>query len=153
VGQLALSLALVAIAGLFVRAAMQAARIDPGFAVDRHVIVTLDPSLNGADAVRTRALYRDALARIRALPGVERASADAFPAYREIQESRSTRLALSDEPVSAEFNAVGADYFAAFGTAVLRGREFTAAEEAGGTGIGPAIVDRALAQRLFGGGD
>src|SRR6185369_16634357 len=78
VGQLALSLALVASGGLFVRAAINAANIDPGFSIERHVIVSMDPSMSGSDVARAKAFSRDALARVRAMPGVERASVAAI---------------------------------------------------------------------------
>jgi predicted permease len=153
VGQLALSLALVASGGLFVRAAMNAARMDPGFAMDRHLVVSMDPSMAGADAVRTREFYRDALARIRSVPGVEHASVGAIVPFGEIEEGRSLRLNPGDEPVNAEFNLVGADYFATLGMRVLRGREFTAADEEPGPGVKAAVLDRLLAKRLFGDAD
>jgi hypothetical protein len=44
---------------------------------------------------------------------------------------------------------IGADYFATLGVTMLRGREFTAAEEVGIGGTPPVIIDAALAARLF----
>jgi hypothetical protein len=55
--------------------------------------------------------------------------------------------------VSAEFNVIGSEYFATLGMRVLRGREFTAADEEPGAGVKSAIIDRQLAQRLFGAAD
>ena len=57
VGQLALSLALVAAGGLFVRAAINAADADPGFSLEHQLIVSVDPSLAGYErrAVEERA--------------------------------------------------------------------------------------------------
>lgn len=149
VGQLTVSLALVSAGGLFVRAAINASRIDPGFAMDRHLIVSTDPSLAGAEAVRTRAFYRQVLARVRALPGVERASAASLVPFGEFQEGRSIRLKPDDEPVAADFNVVGAGYFSTLGMQVLRGREFDAGDEESRPGLQSAIVDRVLARRLF----
>jgi putative ABC transport system permease protein len=149
VGQLAVSLALVAAGGLFVRGGINAARADAGFAVDRHVLVSLDASLAGYDAARTAQVYRDALARVRALPAVEHASVGAIVPFGEFQEGRGVRLKPDDKAVNAEFNIVGAQYFATLGVPVLRGREFTAAEEEPGSSAASAIVDRPLAARLF----
>jgi hypothetical protein len=55
--------------------------------------------------------------------------------------------------VHANFNIVGADYFAATGVPVLRGQEFTAAEEEPGSKARSAIVDRTMALRLFPSGE
>jgi len=149
VGQLAVSLALVAAGGLFVRGAINAAQADVGFALDRHVIVSLDPSLAGYDAPRTSAIYRDAMARVRSLPGVEHASLAAIVPYGEFQEGRRVRLKPADEGVQAEFNIVGSEYFATLGMQVLRGREFTQSEERAGSTSSNVVIDRPLAQRLF----
>jgi putative ABC transport system permease protein len=149
VGQLAVSLALVAAGGLFVRAAINAARINPGFAIDRHLIVSMDPSLTGADPARTRAFYRDVLTRTRSLAGVEHASVASIVPFGEFQEGRSLRLKPGDDPVAADFNVVGADYFATLGMTVLSGREFGQSDEGQSPALKWAVIDRLLAQRLF----
>ena len=153
VGQLAVSLALVAAGGLFVRGGINASRADAGFAADRHVLVSLDASLAGYDAVRTARVYREALARVRSIPGVEHASLGAIVPFGEFLEGRTVRVKPGDEGVHSDFNIVGADYFNAIGVPVVRGREFTAAEEEAGSTAASAIVDRALASRLFGTGE
>jgi predicted permease len=149
VGQLAVSLALVAAGGLFVRGGINAGRADVGFATDHHVIVSLDPGLNGYDATRTGRIYREAMARVRSIPGVEHASLASIVPFGEIDESRSIRLKSSDPSVSSDFVVIGSDYFATMGVQVLRGREFTNAEETAGSNAATAIVDRGLADRLF----
>jgi predicted permease len=153
VGQLAVSLALVAAGGLFVRGAINAGHADVGFAIDRHVIVSLDPSLAGYDQTRTTAIYREAMTRVRSLPGVEHAALGAILPFGEFQEGRRVRLKPADDGVQAEFNIVGAGYFATLGMEVLRGREFTASEEQAGSPASSTIIDRPLARRLFASAD
>jgi putative ABC transport system permease protein len=150
IGQLAVSLALVAAGGLFVRAAVNAGRVDAGFSIDRHLLVSLDPSLAGYDAVRSRGLFRSVLQRVRSLPGVERASVASIVPFGEFQEGRSVRLRPADRPVAADFIIVGSDYFETLGMHLLRGRGFTRAEEDGGMNAPKTVViDRPLARRLF----
>jgi hypothetical protein len=48
---------------------------------------------------------------------------------------------------------IGADHFATLGLALIRGREFTAAEEESDAAPRVAIIDQALAQQLFGADD
>jgi hypothetical protein len=146
VGQVAVSLALVAAGGLFMRAAINAAGIDPGFAVDRHLVVAMDPSLAGYAPPRTRAIYHDVLARVRSLPGVEHASLGSIVPFGEFREGRAVRLKSEDDGVGADFTIVGADYFDTMGLHLLRGRTFTAAEEEAGSTAKVAVIDRQLAR-------
>ncbi|HEV3141699.1 MAG TPA: FtsX-like permease family protein, partial [Vicinamibacterales bacterium] len=153
VGQLAVSLALVAAGGLFVRAALTAGQADPGFAIDRHLIVSMDPSLAGYDAPRTSAIYRNALERVRSLPGVEHASLASIVPFGEIREGWTVRTKPSDDGIGADAVIVGSDYFETLGMHVLRGREFSRAEEQIGGDAASAVVDRTLARKLFKDGD
>jgi len=57
VGQLAVSLALVAAGGLFARAAVNATGADAGYPLERQIVVGLDPSLAGYNQPKTRATY------------------------------------------------------------------------------------------------
>lgn len=153
VGQVAVSLALVAAGGLFTRAAINAAAIDPGFSLDHHIVFSMDPTLVGYDAARTRDVYRAVLERVRALPGIEHASLGSIVPFGEFRESRSVRLNVGADPVAADFMIAGAEYFDTLGLHLLRGRDFTRAEEAPGPGDKVAIVDRPLAKRVFGDAD
>ena len=153
VGQLAVSLALVAAGGLFVRGALHAAAADVGFSLDRQLVVAVDPSVAGYDETRARALFRAMLQRLRATPGVEAASMASTVPFGEIQEGRRLRLTQSSEGINADFVVVGSDYFKTLGLRVLRGREFTAADDEPGAGMKLALVDAALARRLFGDAD
>ena len=73
--QIALSLALLVLSGLFVRGAAAGASADPGFALDPLVVSQLDPRLGGYDEVKSRESRRAVLERLRATPGIEVASA------------------------------------------------------------------------------
>ena len=150
--QLAVSLALVAAGGLFVRAAIRAASADPGFSLDHQLIVSIDPSLAGYDQARSRNLFRSALQRVRAIPGVQHASVASMVPFGAMREGRSARLSPGDDPVGGDFLVVGADYFETVGLPLLRGREFTPVEEdpvGQLSGVSPIIIDRHMAEKLF----
>ncbi|OLC47630.1 MAG: hypothetical protein AUH43_11260 [Acidobacteria bacterium 13_1_40CM_65_14] len=149
VGQLAVSLALVAAGGLFVRGAIRAAAANPGFALDHQLVVAVDPSVAGYDETRGRALFRAMLQRLRATPGVADASMASMVPFGEIREGRSVRL-TPDAGISADFVVVASDYFKTLGLRVLRGREFTVADDEPGAALKLAIIDAPLARRLFG---
>jgi ABC-type lipoprotein release transport system permease subunit len=182
VGQVALSLALLTAAGLFVRGAAKAARADPGFPLDRSVVVGVDPTLVRLEEPRVRDFYRRALERVRATPGIEAASMASIVPFGNLSETRRVRIvgqAVADERadndaggasvsygagggdgggsdrngVAAAFYVVGRDYFQTLRIPVLRGRGFTETEELGSTGPRVAVVDEPAARRLFKGAD
>jgi ABC-type antimicrobial peptide transport system permease subunit len=178
VGQIGLSLALLTAAGLFARGAFKAASAEPGFSLDRSVLISLDPSLAGFSEERGRELYRRVLERARALPGIEAASIASVVPFGDFTEERRVRKVGAAGPgdskaggeegasvsygaggpggggneregVAASFYIVGRDYFQTLGIPILRGRGFTEAEELAGTGPRVAIIDEPLAKRLF----
>jgi predicted permease len=161
--QLALSLALLVLSGLFVRGAAAGASADPGFTLDRLIVAELDPRLGGFDASQSRELRRRVLERMRSVAGVEAAAASSVMPFgdytmtstvqREGPRLRNEDPAARGTLVSALEYVITADYFRTLGLTMLRGREFTSAEELGVSGTTPVIVDAALAQRLFPGED
>jgi len=152
VAQLALSLALVATGGLFVRGAMSIPGLDAGYRLDHQLVGGLDPGLAGFGETRGRELYRALLDRLRVLPGIESASIASMVAFGDERESRQIFLPGSEEAASSPtFEIVGADYFDTLGLRMRAGREFTMTEEAGGSGaVAKAIVNEPLARKLFG---
>lgn len=151
--QVALSLVLVTAAGLFMRGAARAAEADPGFRLDGEVVVELDPSLAGQDETRARETYSTLVERVRALPGVEAASLASIVPFGMFTIARSVAPlgapVEGEGVVSAIYTAAGADYFRALGLTVLRGRDFTPAEEQSRTGPRVALVNEPLARRLW----
>src|SRR6185503_751031 len=126
----------------------------PGFDLEPIALAELDPALLGYDEPRSREIFREALERTRALPGVESASLASLVPFDSVIMRRQVQTAGAgapdDAPVAYSF-VVADDYFRTLGLPVLAGRSFSAAEafSAGGTLV--AIVDEPLAERLFGG--
>jgi predicted permease len=163
IAQLALSLVLLCTAGLFVRGALKAANVDPGFSMDKGIIVELDPSLAGFTEARGRELCRLILERLGSLPGIEAASPAATVPFGMVSLGRSVQKVgdttdradpdAAGISVEARFNSVGADYFKALGLRLLRGRTFTDSEAGPGSGPRVAIIDARLAKKLWPGED
>jgi putative ABC transport system permease protein len=157
--QLALSLALLILSGLFVRGAAAGASADPGFALDRLLVAESDPRLGGFDVAQSRDLRRRLLERVRSIPGIEQASAGSIIPFGDftvtsLVQRDGPRLRVDDPEasgklVSALEYVVGADYFRTLGLTLRAGRDFSIAEETGVSGITPVIVDDALAAKLF----
>jgi putative ABC transport system permease protein len=151
-GQLAVSLALVAAAGLFTRGAINVATVDAGFPMAHQLVVGIDAGLVGYDETRTRATYGDVLERVRRLPGIASASFASSAAFGDFQTSARVRAVAADAPIEAVSDVIGARYFETLETRMLRGREFTASEEQSQlekTNATPAVVNARLARMLF----
>jgi predicted permease len=164
VGQVALSMLLLSAAALLVWSAQRLQRVDPGFDPGHLLTFSVDTSLNGYDAVRSRALVERGLADLRGIPGVSTAS---ITDHRLISNSSSVGTSRAEgtpplEPNSpaareyAEKNrtwrlVVDDRFFETFRIPLLRGSVFKPTMAADGPRI--AVVNEALAQQLFGTAD
>ena len=152
IGQVALSLGLLTAGGIFARTAITASGGNPGYSYDRVLLASLDNSLGGFDETRGRAIYGVVLDRVRSLPGVATVSMTSTLPFGDTQQSAAMeRVGVSGkEPARARtYRVIGADHFAALGLEMVRGREFTRAEEESASAPRVAIIDEALARRLF----
>jgi hypothetical protein len=157
--QLALSLALLVLSGLFVRGAAAGASANPGFDIGPLAIAQIDPALGGYDAARGREAHRALLEKLRSTPGIEAvAEASVLPfgdsSFRAAVQRGGPRLKNEDPEAAGRLlhvhtYTVTSDYFKTLGSMMVQGREFTAAEEATVRGTTPVIIDVTLAERLF----
>ena len=144
------ALALVLLAGSFTmgRSFLRLLGTDMGFRTD-HVITlsaTTDPT-RGKDESRTREYYRQALERLRAIPGVESAAAvDYLPLADNMYVAATFALDASHTVSSALLNAATPGYFGVMGTHVVEGRDFNAAD--GNASDRVAIVNEEFIKRL-----
>ncbi|MGH9219168.1 MAG: ABC transporter permease, partial [Vicinamibacterales bacterium] len=76
--QIALSLALLVLSGLFVRGAAAGVSADPGFALDGLIVSEMDPRLGGFSPEQSRDLRGRILARLRATPGLDNVAASSM---------------------------------------------------------------------------
>jgi predicted permease len=153
VAQIALSLTLLCTGGLFARAALAAAAADPGFRYDRLLLATIDPTMAGFDAARSREAHRTVLERLRATAGIEAVTTTSTVPFGEFHEGMpveavSARAATRGRR-SPTYRIIGSDHFRTLGLRMLRGREFTRVEEESTNAPRVAIVDESLARSLF----
>jgi predicted permease len=149
IGQIALSMVLLTAAGLFVQSSMKAIGVDPGFRVDRHILLEVDTSLAGYDQTHGRQTYPALVARLKSIPGVTEASLAATAPFGMIRLGRTLHAAGASRDLSAEFNIVGERYFQTLEIPILRGRSFLPRETRGGPGAGVAVLDQLAAKRLW----
>ncbi len=136
--QIALSLALLTTAGLFTRGAIKAGQADPGYRYEGQVLAEVDTGLAGYDETQGRQVYRRLMDRLRGVPGVKSASFSSIVAFGGMTEGKTVQKGGTPPGrgkdgravgVRAVSYIVGSDYFATLGLQVLRGRDFTPAEE------------------------
>jgi predicted permease len=152
VAQLALSLGLLSMGGLFARTAMAAADSDPGFSYERAILASIDTGVAQMNETRAREVYRTVLERVRATPGIEAASFAStvpFGNFHEGEYVERPGIPRDENQSGPTYRIIGADYFRALGLTMVKGREFTSAEEENASGGRVAIIDDVLAARLF----
>jgi putative ABC transport system permease protein len=150
--QVAGSLMLLIIAGLFTRSLVQAQRTDLGFKPDHVLNLITDPNEIGYDQAQTRDFYKNLLQRVRTLPGVVSAStANATPmGYYNNFDSLTIegyQPPPGQPPPACLYNTVSTDYFQTMGIPLLRGRNFTEADDENAQHV--AIVSEAMAKQYW----
>ncbi len=148
--QIALSMALLISAGLFVRSLSEVSRLDLGLSPANVAVFDIHPGLVGYDDHASRALFERVEEELMALPGVTGVSSARMAVLRN-NISESNVDVAGYQPVTgrenmAARNEVGPDYFRTLGIQLLAGREFTTADER--TGHRVAIVNEAFARQF-----
>jgi predicted permease len=162
--QVALSVLLVTVAGLLVHSMRNLQRVNPGFDASNTLIFRIDPVRSGYDLPRTRTLLEQIQVRLSAIPDVRSVS---FSSATLISGGGSSGPAVPlDAPVVTPNSAedrdqqrqystmrltVGDGFFGTLGIPMLRGRDFAPGDT--GQAQPVAVINRALAQRLFGDAD
>ncbi|MEE8586399.1 MAG: ABC transporter permease [Acidobacteriota bacterium] len=152
IAQVAVSVMLLIVAGLFVRGLGRARNMDLGFRPQGILNLSLDPGQNGYSQEQGRAFYRELEQKVRALAGVESASyAYSVPAGYNFSSAAvipDGRIPQPDETtVVAGFNRVSSGYFETMQIEILRGRPFQPRDRADAPLV--AIVNSPLAQTLW----
>ena len=152
VAEVALSFVLLVGAGLLVRTFANLMGVDPGF--DPHNVLTCQIQLNGERYDTTNeaaAFYRDALDRIRSVPGVESA---AVTNKLPLDWQFNMPVIFPENPdqvQSVQFRMISPDYFRVMNIPLQQGRVFTEGDNAGAAPV--IIINEAFARRYFAGKD
>jgi len=152
VAQIAVSLVLLIVGGLFVKSLEGARSADVGFRSDHVLMARVDLSRPTLTTARRLAYYRDARDRVAALPGVRAAawiSGVPFGFEQDqtaLQPEGAPPSLPGQDPVSLNVS-VTPEYFEAAGVALLSGRSFDARDAADGLPV--AVVNETLARQLW----
>ncbi len=152
VAQVAGSLMLLVVAGLFTRSLQKAQRSDLGFDPQGVLNLTLDPSQVGYDEAQGREFYKQLLDRVRALPGVQSASLAAVVPMGYYNQSDTLQIEGYETPPgrpgpSALYNQVSPDYFQTLRIPLVRGRAFSDADDQNSQYV--AVINETMAARYW----
>ena len=129
VAQVALSLSLVAAAGLLARTLHSLTTVDAGFATDRVVLATVNPGSRGYKEIALRRYFEELLTRLRAAPGVEMVTLMQFSLLIDGKTTGTLNVPgftpASEDERFVQVYQVGPQFFATLGMSIVEGRDFT----------------------------
>src|SRR5216683_1005449 len=150
-GQAGGSLALLIVAGLFVRSMRHAQHTDLGFDPQNVLNVRLDPGELGYTEAQGRAFYDQLVRRVRALPGVQSASLATMVPLEDNEQREAITIpgsvARPGEQFSPLHNSVSQDYFKTMSIALLKGEDFSDRDNKSTASV--AIINQAMAARFW----
>ena len=151
-GQIALTLLLLASAGLLVRSLAQLHRVAPGFEPAGVVTGSLwVPQVRYPDAEQQHVFVRRVLAALRERPEVSDAAFASRVPMAGGNSDRSVAVPGRTDSVDADFRLVTGDYFRTLRIPLRTGRTFLESEERPGAGV--AVVNEEFVRRYLGGRD
>ncbi len=156
VAQVAGSLMLLIVAGLFTRSLTQARRANLGFNPNHLLNLSMDPIEIAYSREQSLDFFKEVLRRVRAMPGVESACTAAFVPMGYINNADTVEIPgyevpPGQPPLRLDGNGVSTDYFQTLEIPVLRGRVFTEADGAKSHYV--AVVNDAMAKKFWPGQD
>jgi putative ABC transport system permease protein len=151
VAQVALSIMLVVVAGLLLKALQRVSAVDRGFDAQGVEAVSLDLDAAGYTAATGTRLVRDVVERLRELPHVQAAAISQFVPGRGGVDVALTVPGTAPPDgqryFSGTMSAVDDDYFATLRLPLIAGRAFTPADRDGTQPV--VIVSEAAARRWW----
>ncbi|HKC85536.1 MAG TPA: FtsX-like permease family protein, partial [Blastocatellia bacterium] len=155
VTQIAVSLVSLLCGGLFIRSLARQWKVNPGFDPERALMVSMEVFPNGYDEKRGVEFYRQLVARVSTLPGVESASLSSQVPPLLIGSRGSATFEIegyaprADEGMSFEIESVAPRYFQTMRIPLTEGREFSEADQSQSAPV--AIVNETMARRYWAG--
>ena len=155
VGQVALSVVLLVVAGLFVRSLIHLSDVDTGFDKHNVLVFSLDSSTANLprgtpDEIRSVGLQEQIEDRVHTIPGVQ---SDSFAFFTFNEGAWSDQVLFQGVPRTPEngqqvsFNNVGNGFFSAMGIRLIDGRTFNAHDTQGSPQV--AVINETMARRFF----
>ncbi len=152
VAEVALSLVLVAGAGLLMRSFLELQNVDPGFRADGVLTANVNLPPTRYDNAKAAALFQEALVRVAALPGVRHAATATCPplpgscvgtSFWRVDQPKPADGQLS----SAQIRPVSPGFFKTLAIPQIAGRDFAESDTAASLPV--AIVSEELVRQQY----
>jgi len=152
VAQVAGSLTLLIIAGLFTRSLGKAQQTSLGFNPSHLLNMTMDPNEIGYNDVQYREFYKNLLERVRALPGVQSATIASGVPLGYINSGDTLTIEgyqppPDQPPPACQFNVISSGYFETLEIPMVSGRTFKPTDDANTQYV--AIVNEAMVKQFW----
>jgi predicted permease len=148
--QIALSMALLVSAGLFLKSLVNVTNIDIGAKVDNVATFAISPERSGYDNARSHVLFTRVEEELAAIPGATGVTASLVPLLSGSSWGTSVQVQGfpkgPDVDNESRYNEVGPGYFGVLGMRVIQGREFTPADAAGSAKV--AVVNETFTKKF-----
>ncbi len=148
--QIALSMALLMCAGLFVQSLKNVSRVDLGLKIDNVITFAISPSLSGYDPVRAKALFERAERELAGVPGVSGVASARVALLAGNNWGNDVSVEGfergPDTDAGSRYNEINPGYFRTLGVPLLSGREFTPADVEKSPKV--AIVNEAFTKKF-----
>jgi putative ABC transport system permease protein len=151
VSELAIAVVLLVGAGLLIQSLWRLRHVSPGFESQNLLTFVVGIPEVKYPTEKQAQFYHELVARVGTLPGV-RSATSVIPLplsgdlFRISFETEGRPVAKGDQP-SADFFAIGDDYFKTLGVTVLKGRDFTERDNKASSGV--IIVNQTFARKFF----
>lgn len=153
--QIAFSMVLLVLAGLFTQSLANVSRVDLGMRVDSVATFSVAPVLNGYTAERSASLFRRLEEDLAALPGVVNVASAMVPVLVGDNWGGNVSVegfeAAPDTDTDASYNKVSPGFFRTLQIPFLAGRDIGAADTVGAPRV--AVVNESFARKFNMGAD
>ena len=148
--QIALSMALLVSAGLFIKSLVNVSRVDLGLSPENIITFAISPELNGYDFDRAKDFFQRAEEELAAIPGVTSVSLSIVPLLSGSNWGQDVSVegfeSGPDTDANSRLNKIGPGYFRTLGMPLLAGREFTPSDVGDEPTV--AVINEAFARKF-----
>jgi predicted permease len=145
--QIAASLVLLVVAGLFGRTLHNYSQVDVGFETSNMLVFRLNPGPPAGAPAGTFDLYERVMAAIDAVPGVRSATLSAMPVVARNQWSGSVRADGASDVQEVHIQTIRWNFFETMGIPLLAGRGLQSSDGEGAPRV--AVINLAMGQQVF----
>jgi predicted permease len=153
--QVALSLVLVVVAGLFLRSLVKLVTLDIGFDPSHVLLVNANLKTAGVPLEQHAVIFDEIESRLRALPGVIAVGRSLRVPVTSAEWTQTAQVDSSNPPKGDDaivyFNSISPGYFQTLRTPLLAGRNFTTNDTK--TSVLVAVINETFARKFFPGGN